>query len=249
MSETEAVVSEEVEASDKKRPEDKKEKKSTRSFVFSIIGIVLCIILLPILILNIILIIQSFTGDSSSIPNIGGTFPLMVKSGSMSPAIDEGDLIILHTTDAKYEFKKNEIVTFWEKGPGSTLITHRIVDVTTDKDNKTVYITRGDANAVNDHNAVSREDIVGVYQKRFSGVGRIALFMQTIPGIIVCVVLPLAIFVVYDILRRRHISKKEQAQTAALMAELESLKKESASASKKKDEVKADEKPEDKKES
>ena len=231
---SEMVTSEETKTSNNKNNKDK-EKKNPRSLVFSIVGIVLCVVLLPILILNIVLIIQSFSGDNSKIPNVGGTFPLMVKSGSMSPTIEEGDLIILHATDKKYDYKKNEIITFWEKGAGSVLITHRIIDVTKDDNGNVAYVTQGDFNATQDRNLVHAEDIVGVYQNKLPGLGRIALFMQTIPGIIICVVLPLAIFVVYDILRRRYISKKEQTETAALLAELESLKKEKSAS----DETKA----------
>ncbi len=231
---SEMVTSEETKTSNNKNNKDK-EKKNPRSLMFSIVGIVLCVVLLPILILNIVLIIQSFSGDNSKIPNVGGTFPLMVKSGSMSPTIEEGDLIILHATDKKYDYKKNEIITFWEKGAGSVLITHRIIDVTKDDNGNVAYVTQGDFNATQDRNLVHAEDIVGVYQNRLPGLGRIALFMQTIPGIIICVVLPLAIFVVYDILRRRYISKKEQTETAALLAELESLKKEKSAS----DETKA----------
>lgn len=50
--------------------------------------------------------------------------------------------------------------------------------------------------------------------------------MQTIPGLIVCVILPLAAFIVYDVLRRRKIEKLEKSETAALMAEIERLKSE-----------------------
>lgn len=36
------------------------------------------------------------------------------------------------------------------------------------------------------------------------------------------------IFVIYDIIRRRHIQKSEQTEAAALMAEIERLKSEKA---------------------
>ena len=60
-------------------------------------------------------------------------------------------------------------------------------------------------------------------------MGSVAMFMQTTTGLIVCVVLPLILLVGYDIIRRRRFEKRNQQDTAALLAELEALKAEKAS--------------------
>jgi signal peptidase len=66
---------------------------------------------------------------------------------------------------------------------------------------------------------------VGIWEGvRIGGVGRVALFMQTTPGLILCVVLPLLLLIGYDILRRRIYEKKNGKDVDALMAELEALK-------------------------
>lgn len=88
----------------------KTDKKNSSNKAFNILGIIACIILAPILILNIILIIQGFTVDSNSIPNIGGTFPLIVKSGSMSGTVETGDLMFAHTVEDTSSFKKGDKV-------------------------------------------------------------------------------------------------------------------------------------------
>lgn len=201
-----------------------KEKQSAASRVLSVLGIIACVLLAPILILNSILIVQGFTTDSSNIPNIGGTFPLMVQSGSMSGCIEEGDLIFAHTVEDTSSLKLDDIITFWDKEPGSTLVTHRIIAVTTDEDGNLAYRTKGDANNASDARLVSPDDIVGIYQFRIPGLGHVAMFMQTIPGLIVCVFVPLALFILYDIIRRRHIEKAERNETAALLEELKRLK-------------------------
>ncbi len=202
-----------------------KEKSSAPSKVMTIVGIVLCVLLLPVLILNIMLIIQGFGADKSKLPNIGGYFPLMVQSGSMSGTIEVGDLIIVHTVDNADSMSVGDIVTYWDGEPGGSLVTHRIAQVTTDKDNKLVYRTKGDANPAEDTAFLYPDKIVGTYVTRFPGLGNVAMFMQTIPGLIVCVVLPLSIFIAYDIIRRRKIDKSSKKETAQLMAELEELKK------------------------
>ncbi len=205
----------------------KKEKKGI-NIPLTIIGIVLCAVLLPILIINLILIIQGFGGDKSKVPNIGGYFPLMVESESMEPTIMTGDLIIVHTVDNADELEVGDIVTYWENQPGGALITHRIAEVTTDSEGKKVYRTKGDGNVIADSRYLYPENVVGTYKSRLAGMGRIAMFMQTIPGLIVCVILPLTLFVVYDIIRRKRIAKANNNETAALLAELEELKRQQA---------------------
>ena len=74
--------------------QDKKEKTSHSNKIFTIIGIVLCIILIPILIINVTLIVKSYT-NKDEVPKIGGFCPLIVLTGSMEPEISSGDLIIL----------------------------------------------------------------------------------------------------------------------------------------------------------
>ena len=194
--------------------------------VLSVLGVIFCIILVPILVINLILIAQSFTNNDSALPNIGGKFPLMVQSGSMSPTIETGDLIIVSVPEEGYSYKVQDVVTFWDDEPGGALVTHRITEITTDEQGNTAYRMKGDANSAQDADLVYAKDIVGIYDMRIPHLGDVAMFMQTIPGLIVCVVLPLMLFITYDVIRRRKLSKAEQEETAALLAELEKLKAE-----------------------
>ena len=64
--------------------------------VLTVIGTVLCIILLPMLLINITLIVRSYT-NPDQVPSIGGHLPLIVLTDSMYPAIQSGDLILCKT--------------------------------------------------------------------------------------------------------------------------------------------------------
>ena len=50
------------------------------------------------------------------------------------------------------------------------------------------------------------------------------MFLQTTPGLIVCIGCPLALLVGYDVLRRRKYDKAKQDDTDALLKELEALR-------------------------
>src|SRR5690242_9053505 len=89
-----------------------------------------------------VLIIAETIFSYSNIPGIYKTF--LVQSGSMSPAIKTGDLIIVQS---QAEYKKGDVITFTDDG--SKKVTHRIAEVRT-KNNSVSFLTKGDANQVTD---------------------------------------------------------------------------------------------------
>lgn len=204
----------------------KKERSTTTHKVLTVVGTVLCIILIPILLINLTLIAKSYI-NKDEVPSIGGTLPLIVLTDSMYPVIRSGDLIICRTAEPE-EIAVGDVIAFFDPaGNGSSIVTHRVVEVLTE-DGEVLFRTRGDNNNTEDKLPVSGGDLVGVYQSRIAGAGHIAMFMQSTAGLIVCVVLPIVLLVAYDMLRRRMYEKKNQDSTEALLAELEALRAEKA---------------------
>lgn len=187
------------------------------------LGVALCVVLVPILIVNCILIFKSVT-NSNEVPSVGGAVPFIVLSDSMYPQIQSGDLIVCREVSAE-QVKQGDIVSFFDPDSvGSAVVTHRVAAVTTADDGTLQFTTKGDANNTEDASPVPADNIIGVYQFRLAGLGNVAMFMQTTQGLVVCVVLPIVLLVVYDVLRRRSFDKKNQAETDALRAELEALR-------------------------
>lgn len=191
--------------------------------ILTVIGTVLCIILLPILIINCILIVKSFT--SEEVPNVAGTLPLIVLTDSMYPVIKSGDLIICHTAEPE-EIQVGDVIAFFDPaGNGTTIVTHRVLEVT-EQAGQTAWRTKGDNNNTEDRLLVPADKLVAIYEgTRIPGAGNVALFMQTTPGLIVCVVCPILLLVGYDMIRRRLYEKSSKKDTDALMAELEELRR------------------------
>ena len=86
------------------------------------------------------------------------------------------------------------------------------------------FITKGDNNNTEDQMPVQAEDVIGLYKSRIAGAGNIAMFMQTTPGLIVCVIVPMILLIGWDVLRRKMYEKARQQDTEALLAELEALR-------------------------
>ena len=200
-----------------------KERTPAMHRILTVIGTVLCIILLPILIINCILIVKSFT--SEEVPNVAGTLPLIVLTDSMYPVIESGDLIICHTEEPE-NIQTGDVIAFFDPaGNGTTIVTHRVLEVT-DQDGQLAWRTKGDNNNTEDRMLVPADKLVAVYEgTRIPGAGNVALFMQTTPGLIICVVCPILLLVGYDMIRRKQYEKSSKKDTDALMAELEELRR------------------------
>ena len=199
-------------------PQEQKKQK-----VLTIVGIVLCVILLPILIVNLTLIVKSYV-NPNEVPAIGGVSPLIVLTDSMLPEISSGDLIIAEKIDAG-QIKVGDVISFFDPaGNGSSVVTHRVIEIV-EENGITKWRTRGDNNNTEDKVLVPFENLVGIWTgTRIAGAGSVAMFLQTTPGLIVCVGCPLVLLVGYDVLRRRKYDKAKQEDTDALLAELEALR-------------------------
>lgn len=197
----------------------KKEETSPIHKLLTIIGTILCIILIPILIINCILIVKSFT--SEEVPDVAGVLPLIVLSDSMYPVIQSGDLIICHTEEPE-NIQVGDVIAFFDPaGNGTTIVTHRVIEVT-----ENGWRTKGDNNNAEDRLTVPADKLVAVYEgTRLPGLGNVALFMQSTTGLIVCVVCPILLLVGYDMIRRRQYEKANKQDTDALMKELEELRR------------------------
>lgn len=202
------------------------EKSSVGHRIGTVIGAILCMILAPILVINMTLIIRSLT-NPNKVPSIGHFFPLIVLTDSMYPEIQSGDLILCRTAEPENIAVGDVIAFFDPAGNGTSIVTHKVMEIT-EKDGSLAWKTKGIANNAEDRDPVPAKNLVGVYRSRIPGLGNVVLFMQTTTGLIVCVVCPVLLLVGWDILRRQKYEKRKQADTDALLRELEELRAQKA---------------------
>ena len=206
------------------------DKKSQKITIPTIIGIAICLILIPILISNLILIIKGYA-NPGEIPGYGNTKPLIVLTDSMEPTIKSGDLIIIKTIEFD-DVEEGDIITFFESAKSrTTTVTHRVINIIYDENgNKLEFITQGDANNIEDSDHVTKDQFIGIYKNRIPLLGDIAIFLKSPLGLIVAIFVPLGLLVGYDVIRRRLYDKKNEEDTNELLKELELLRAEKAKA-------------------
>jgi len=113
----------------------------------------------------------------------------LVRSESMKPAINMGDLIITGPLNGPIngEIKPGTIVTYEYS---KELITHRVQSI----DGKTL-VTKGDAAEDADSWSVTLSDVRGVYWFRIPYVGYVTSFVQTKLGWFLAIIIPGALLV------------------------------------------------------
>ena len=211
------------------KPTSQNKQVDKKQRTLTIIGIVLCVILVPILVINCTLIIKSFI-NKDEVPDFAGVVPLIVLSDSMYPDIKKGDLIIVKATDIN-DIAVDDVISFYAAEDDYTTIwTHKVIEVI-EENGEVKFRTQGINNPTPDGKLREADKIVGKWNNfRIGGAGDLAMAMQKPGGLIVCVVVPILLFVGYDVIRRKMYEKGKASDVDALRAELEALKAEKAKA-------------------
>ncbi len=195
-------------------------KRDPKGIVINVIGVILCLIFIPVILINLVLIVKTYT-DADHIPSVAGYSPVICLSGSMETTFAAGDMIFIRHTDDPAGLKEGDVICYLTGE--NVAVTHRIVQVT-ELDGQVRYITQGDANNTADQLAVSPDQIEGVYTGvHIPKLGSLAMFMQTTTGMILFIICPLLILVGWDILRRRMEAQREKTRAAELEERLREL--------------------------
>ncbi len=138
-------------------------------------GIILAVFLLP------------FTGLKA----------MSVLTGSMTPAIPQDSLVIIQRTRPS-QLRSGDVITYINPRNTSQTITHRIVEVKSDK-GLSAFITKGDANQVADQEILGG-NVVGKVVWHYPKIGGLLNHSKGWPVIVLFVFIPAA-FIIYDEIR------------------------------------------------
>ena len=198
--------------------------------------ILACLILIPILLINLYIMYQA-NNNKDEIPSVFGYKPFIVLSGSMETKIHQGDLII--TKIVKPEtLKENDIIAF--RDSENTVTTHRIIDIV-ENEGETYFITKGDNNDTQDQNLVAYEDVEGIYITRFPTLGSMMNSLSEPTTIIIILLGVTIIFIIgFSISNRkqRELMKQEYLEYKRMKEEQEKKEKETKESSSKKNKTK-----------
>ena len=187
----------------------------------------------------------------------------IVKTDSMSKSdknahldvhFNAGDIVIIKTLDDPTKLQAGDIISFMSTNTESygETVTHMIREVKTNSEGRVIgYVTYGTNTGVDDETLVEPAYVFGAYSGKLPGVGNFFAFVKTVPGYIVCILVPFLLLILYNginVIRlfrkyrreqmeemqaERNKIEEERAEAQRMMAELMELKAQLA----KKDEV------------
>src|SRR3990167_25572 len=155
--------------------------------------------------ISMLLILAAMAIAYIAIPTFGNK-ALIVRSGSMQPAIKVGDLVVVQTQRGILtplssaiisSYRKGDIVAFSSEKNAKLFTTHRIVGKEV-KDGKVFYQTKGDANNAPDNNLVAEESVIGKTVVRLPYFGRLFAFAKSNVGFPILVIFPALLVIILE---------------------------------------------------
>jgi signal peptidase len=123
----------------------------------------------------------------------GSTRVMTVMSGSMSPEIGVGDVIITKTVDPA-SIRVGDIITYAPRSYG-IVITHRVVDI----DEAGDFVTKGDAVEDVDINTVKPDQVIGKHDLTIPLLGYLLHYAHQPIGFVILIVLPVILLIASEL--------------------------------------------------
>ena len=163
---------------------------------------------------------------AGQVPQVMGFSILQVLTGSMEPAIPEGSMLLIRQADP-YTLEKGDIISFYSPDPSldGALNTHRIVGVET-SDEGLQFITKGDANFLEDQQPVNAGDVVGKVIYSSPALGKLVRLVSNPLVFGLAILLPLLAMLIGNLVKalRTAAALARQEEEAAVRQALEALK-------------------------
>ena len=181
---------------------------------------------IALILVSVFVLLSVVLTPAGQVPQVLGYSVFRVMTGSMEPEIREDSLLVVKKTPPE-DIVPGDVISFFSPDPmlEGAVNTHRVVRI--EKENgRTQFITKGDANVIEDTYPVDASALVGkaVFKSYWLGKTVSLLANPLVFGIII--LLPLVIILVMNLCRAvriaADIAKKEEEE--AVRKALEEIK-------------------------
>lgn len=122
---------------------------------------------------------------------------LRVMSGSMMPRVQVGSVVFVQKVDSN-RLKLGDIITYTSVGDPDVPITHRLVAIE-EKDGRTIYKAKGDANNTEDATGILASQIQGRVMFTLPYLGYISLWIKRPLGFGLLVIFPAILIIINEL--------------------------------------------------
>ena len=174
-------------------PKTRKKLSDTAFFrVFRVVrSVLVTVVLLTLVAVIALTVISRIQGKT---PSLFGYSIFRVSSGSMKPAYEVGDVILVKACDP-LTVREGDIVTYYGKSAemAGKIVTHRVVKAPFEQNGEYYITTRGDANSADDPN-VKTSDVIGITEKKMPFLTVLYNYFATPWGLLTIIALIIAAF-------------------------------------------------------
>ena len=161
--------------------------------------------------LTVVMALALIVFVAMTVLRISGGELLAIRTGSMTPMMKPGDLLISREVDPR-TVRRGDVITFRVPEADNTLVTHRVTKV--DEKGNT-FTTKGDANDTVDPFTTKAKDVLGTRWFSIPAVGRIMVFLSTGLGTALLIGIPAAIYLGQTLADRRALRRAATAPAVA----------------------------------
>ena len=181
---------------------------------------------IALILVSVFVLLSVVLTPAGQVPQVLGYSVFRVMTGSMEPEIREDSLLVVKKIPPE-EIAPGDVISFFSPDPmlEGAVNTHRVVRV--EKENGRIqFITKGDANVIEDTYPVDASALVGRAVFKSYGLGRVVSLLANPLVFGIIILLPLLIILLMNLYRAvriaADIAKKEEEE--AVRKALEEIK-------------------------
>ena len=181
---------------------------------------------IALILVSVFVLLSVVLTPAGQVPQVLGYSVFRVMTGSMEPEIRSDSLLVVKKTPPE-EIAPGDVISFFSPDPAleGAVNTHRVVRI--EKENGEIrFITKGDANLIEDTYPVEESALVGKAVFKSYGLGKAVSLLSNPLVFGVIVLLPLLIILLMNLYRAvriaADIAKKEEEE--AVRKALEEIK-------------------------
>ena len=185
-------------------------------------------ILIAFVIFIMIFTIVTVTTVDKNERNLFGYRFYIVLSDSMSLSeknkddkvhFNAGDIIISKVANKPNELKEGDIISFISQNSDSYLqtVTHMIASVETVNGKVVGYKTKGTNTGAIDETMVEPSFVLGTYAGKLPYLGSFFQYTKTVPGYILCILIPFLLLITYNIINFARLFKQYKDEQKAVL--------------------------------
>lgn len=184
------------------------QKSSWRRWLPTALGIVLCVVLLPVLVINLLLLVDGAL-HPDQVPSVFSVAPVVIQSDAMQPSFGVNDLALVIRVEPS-TLQEGEVIAY---RMADRLLFGRITARSIGNDGGAQFFVKADSASAEAIYPVTGEQVIGRYRMRLRGMGGVALFLQSPAGIFCFLILPFLLLLGWDVLRKHLRGRKKAGDT------------------------------------